>query len=72
MRFQEGACHFKNKNVGATDSGYVDIPTGQEDKLKEALATIGPISVAIDASHSSFQLYQSGKEEGTCFVVLSW
>jgi len=53
-------CKFKSKNVGATDSGFVDIPSGDEDKLKEAVATVGPISVAIDASHMSFQTYQEG------------
>ena len=54
-------CHFKTKNIGATDAGYTDLPQGDEDKLKEALATVGPISVAIDASHQSFQLYESGQ-----------
>lgn len=57
---KDGTCHYKAKDSGATDSGYVDVPSGEEDKLKEAIATIGPISVAIDASHQSFQLYQSG------------
>lgn len=56
----EGTCRFTSKNIGATDAGFVDIPTGDEDKLKEAIATVGPISVAIDASQESFQLYQSG------------
>lgn len=53
-------CHFKRKNVGADDTGYVDVPEGDEDKLKEAVATVGPVSVAIDASHNSFQLYKNG------------
>ena len=57
---KEGKCHFQSKDIGATDSGFVDVPSGEEDKLKEALATVGPVSVAIDASHESFQLYQSG------------
>lgn len=53
-------CHFKAADVGATVTGYTDIPSGDENALTNAIATIGPISVAIDASNWSFQMYQSG------------
>jgi cathepsin L len=56
----DNQCRFKTENVGATDSGYTDIKSKDEDALKQAVADVGPISVAIDASHSSFQLYKSG------------
>ena len=46
--------------MGAEDTGFTDVTHGDEQALKEAVATIGPISVAIDASHESFQLYESG------------
>merc|ERR1712002_106256 len=53
-------CRFKPADVGATVAGYTDIPEGDEEALTQALATVGPISVAIDASHFSFQLYHEG------------
>ncbi|XP_046570082.1 procathepsin L-like [Haliotis rubra] len=55
-----GKCHFMREDVGATDTGYVDVDRDDEMALKDAAATIGPISVAIDASKQSFQLYESG------------
>ncbi|OQV18057.1 Cathepsin L [Hypsibius exemplaris] len=58
---QDKKCRFKKDGVGATDLGHVDVvPAGDEGKLKEAIATVGPVSVAIDASHESFQFYAKG------------
>jgi cathepsin L len=54
-------CQYNAANIGATMSGCHDImPRKSEPALQSAIRTVGPISVAIDASHSSFQLYQSG------------
>jgi cathepsin L len=53
-------CNFKRGAVGAEDTGFVDLPEGDEEQLKVAVATQGPISVAIDAGHRSFQLYKTG------------
>ncbi|KAJ3641093.1 hypothetical protein Zmor_027613 [Zophobas morio] len=57
---EDEKCHYKPKNKGATDRGFVDIATGNENQLQKAVATVGPVSVAIDASHQSFQLYAGG------------
>ena len=56
----DDTCHFKKRDVGATDVGFVDIPQGDEEALKSAVATVGPVSVAIDASQPSFQFYSEG------------
>jgi len=57
---RDQTCQFKAADVCATDTGYVDVKSKSEQELQQAIATVGPISVAIDASHSSFQLYKSG------------
>jgi cathepsin L len=56
----EGKCRYTKRKIGATDTGFVDIPAGSETHLQQALATVGPVSVAIDASHESFQFYKHG------------
>jgi len=57
---KDDTCRYVPQNSGATDKGFVDIEQGNEQKMKQALATVGPVSVAIDASHQSFQFYSSG------------
>jgi len=57
---KEGKCRFNRKNIGAVGFGFVDLPEGDEEKLMEALAAVGPIAIAIDASHETFQFYSHG------------
>lgn len=57
---RDNKCRYKSANKGADDLGAVDLPEGDEDALLEALATVGPVSIAIDASHESFQFYSHG------------
>ncbi|XP_028392184.1 digestive cysteine proteinase 2-like, partial [Dendronephthya gigantea] len=57
---KDGRCKYRASESGATCSGHTDIEKGSESELQDATANVGPISVAIDASHSSFQLYHKG------------
>jgi len=59
--YMSETCHFHSNNVAATDKGYVDLPMGDEEALKSAVATIGPIAVAIYVPEGkSFQNYNGG------------
>jgi len=53
-------CHFKKQTVGSKCSGFIDVKSGDEEALKQAIATAGPVSVAIDATEDKFMLYKEG------------
>ena len=67
-------CKYDPANLGAKITGCVDVKHQDEMALQEAVQKIGPISVAIDAGHKSFQLYHSGKFHNqnktlTCYLT---
>merc|ERR1711970_10359 len=53
-------CVSDASKIAATISNYVDVAKGDESALQEAVATIGPVSVTIDASSPSFTSYEDG------------
>jgi cathepsin L len=57
---KDDTCRYNPRFEAATDVGFYDVKPGSERDLKAAVATAGPVSVAIDASHQSFQFYSQG------------
>nr|AAD41105.1 cysteine proteinase [Hypera postica] len=55
---EDGACKYNVASVVTKVSKYTSIPAEDEDALLEAVATVGPVSVGMDASYLSS--YDSG------------
>jgi C1A family cysteine protease len=54
-----GQCLYRNTSI-AHFTGIVELPAGNERVLAEALYQYGTLSVAVNASPESFQLYHEG------------
>jgi len=63
---QTGTCEKKGKPV-AVNKGYVRLPQNNYTALMNAVATVGPISISLDASWRS---YESGVYTGTCGTTI--
>uniref|UniRef100_A0A671VJ40 Cathepsin S n=1 Tax=Sparus aurata TaxID=8175 RepID=A0A671VJ40_SPAAU len=57
---RESQCHCNSSDRAANCSDYIRLPEGDEEALKQALGTIGPISVAVDSSRLEFIFYKRG------------
>ncbi|KAJ8918904.1 hypothetical protein NQ315_016806 [Exocentrus adspersus] len=57
---ENGRCRYEASGNVTTTRGYATIENGNEEYLKAAVATIGPIAVAIDASQDDFSFYSEG------------
>jgi len=55
---RDGTCKFEAGKIAVSIDGYKDIP--KDEKQLQTAIQKQPISVAIDAGHSSFQFYHSG------------
>ncbi|NWH97458.1 CATL1 protein, partial [Tichodroma muraria] len=53
-------CQYNPRNKAATCSGFKSVYRGSEAALQQAVATVGPVSVVVDASSRNFQFYRSG------------
>ncbi|KAK9390951.1 cathepsin S-like [Crotalus adamanteus] len=57
---KDGLCRYNPAARAATCSKYILLPSGNETYLQDAVARIGPVSVAIDANQPTFFLYKQG------------
>jgi len=62
---KDGTCKKTCEKVVTID-GFKDVPSGDETTLYNAVGTIGPVSIAIEADQTGFQFYSGGVFDGTC------
>ncbi|XP_069806614.1 cathepsin K-like isoform X2 [Dendropsophus ebraccatus] len=57
---EDQPCNYTAAGKAAKCKAYKEVTQGNEKALKKAVGTVGPVSVGIDATLSSFQFYSKG------------
>ena len=65
-RGHDGTCEMSAKRKVAGIKSYVELPANNYTALMHAVATVGPISISVDASRWSF--YSGGIYDGSLFT----
>ena len=53
---QQSYCKYTTGGIGAEITGSIQVASGSEGDLQSAVAYVGPIAVAVDASSSAFRV----------------
>lgn len=69
----DGYCLADEKKADVSLKGFVNVTEGDETALMDALASVGPVSISIDASHPGFSFYTGGVyvRQQTCTPLLA-
>ena len=65
---RDGTCSAASKSPAVGITGLVELPTNDYDALMQAVATVGPIAISVDASAWSF--YGGGVYSGKCGTTI--
>lgn len=57
---QQGICLMNPELTVVNITNWAILPARDEDSIKLAVATVGPIAISINASPKTFQLYSNG------------
>lgn len=68
LSLQTGACRYSVKGKAGYCSNFRILPRGDEKTLQAAVASVGPVAVAVNARLRSFHLYKGGEAAG-CRVL---
>ena len=73
LYMQQSYCKFTTGGLGAEITGFIQIDSGNENNLQTAVAYVGPVATAVDASSSAFRvshcLLQAGRPNCVYFLV---
>lgn len=56
----QNPCKYNSSKKSVEIEGYVYLPSGDEETLKNALPVVGPITVGIDGQQDAFYSYSGG------------
>jgi len=64
---RDGTCSAEKSEFAASIKGWVDLPTNNYTALMEAVATVGPVAISVDASWGS---YEEGVYSSSCGTTI--